>query len=87
MIEALLPCASTVIFTEAQNERAVSNRELAPLVPESLTTGSLEEALDLARRHARPGEPIVVTGSLFLVGEARALLVAEGTAARPLPSR
>jgi folylpolyglutamate synthase/dihydropteroate synthase len=31
----------------------------------------------MARVEALPGEPIVVAGSLFLVGEARALLLGE----------
>jgi dihydrofolate synthase/folylpolyglutamate synthase len=44
---------------------------------EAVSCGSLEAGLEMARVEALPGEPIVVAGSLFLVGEARALLLGE----------
>ncbi|MBF6592803.1 MAG: bifunctional folylpolyglutamate synthase/dihydrofolate synthase, partial [Ktedonobacterales bacterium] len=38
---------------------------------------SVQEALELARQHAADGV-IVVSGSVYLVGEARTLLLAQG---------
>jgi len=35
----------------------------------------LRDALEIVRREASPEDAIFITGSLFLVGEARALLV------------
>jgi dihydrofolate synthase / folylpolyglutamate synthase len=74
MLEALVPCATRVILTRPDNDRAVSPAELAPLMPDADLTATLAEALSLADRLRRKGETIVVAGSLFLVGEARALV-------------
>lgn len=86
MIDCLLPHASTVIFTQARNSRSVSARDLLPMAPGALVAGTVQEALVLARHHRRGSEPVLVTGSLFLVGEARALLLKERPA-EPLPAR
>jgi folylpolyglutamate synthase/dihydropteroate synthase len=39
------------------------------------TTASVEEAIALVQREAQPGDAVFVTGSLFVVGEARELLL------------
>ena len=85
MLETLAPHASTLILTRPVNDRAVSPADLAHLVPGALVTGSVGEALALARVRRRSGEAILVTGSLFLVGEARALLAPEGARQFPGP--
>lgn len=74
MLEALVPHATRVILTRPENDRAVGPEELAPLVPAAHLTATLAEALSLAERVRRRRETILVAGSLFLVGEARALV-------------
>jgi dihydrofolate synthase/folylpolyglutamate synthase len=69
----LFPLAERVIATAPDNSRALppeqvpgDNVEIAP---------NLTEALAIIRREAFPTDVVFITGSLFLVGEARALLV------------
>ncbi len=71
----LFPGAYRVLLTQVGQSRAVSARTLAALVshhhPEVAVTGGLPEALARARTEASESDIIVVTGSLFLVGEAK----------------
>lgn len=77
MLEALLPGTKRVITTKAMNPRACDPEELAekvrmtgiPEVVESAPT--IKEALEIALRSSEPQDVICVTGSLFVVGEAR----------------
>jgi dihydrofolate synthase/folylpolyglutamate synthase len=74
MLAALTPIASRVVLTRPPSARARDPETLRDLVPDAEVAGSLEEALTLARRD---GGLVVVTGSIFLAGEARRLLVGE----------
>ncbi|MBI3698407.1 MAG: bifunctional folylpolyglutamate synthase/dihydrofolate synthase [Acidobacteria bacterium] len=75
---ALFPLAHQVLLTRVSLLRAVSPRALETIVshhhPHIQVTESLSEALDRARASASETDIILVTGSLFLVGEAKALL-------------
>ncbi len=76
----LLPRVASVCFTAPANERAAPPAELARrlsgLAPASTTAASVEEALAaVLRAPVNEGEPIIVAGSLYLVGEARELLL------------
>ena len=78
MTEILFPLAERVIATRPENPRAASPEEIQraasrmgteiELVPE------IAEALERARDGAAPESVIVVTGSIYLVGEAMRLL-------------
>jgi dihydrofolate synthase/folylpolyglutamate synthase len=74
----LLPRVARVRFTAPSIERACPpeelERRLSGLAPESSTSPSVESALAAELASART-EPIIVAGSLYLVGEARALLL------------
>jgi dihydrofolate synthase/folylpolyglutamate synthase len=74
MIAALVPIAARFIFTTVDSPRAVPAAELAASAPAgSAVTISLTEALALAPRG--PGHPpVLVCGSLYLVGQALAEL-------------
>ncbi len=73
--------AAAIVATASKNERALSPDVLAQLARRS--SGAVHEAPDLhaalalARRLAQPDGAILVAGSLFLVGEARAILLGE----------
>ena len=72
----LFPRAAQVIATAPDQPRALSPQAIADLAghPDLRTAASLREALDLVR-DAGPRDAIFITGSLYLVGEARTLLV------------
>ena len=72
--EILFPLAARVILTQAGQARALEVETLAGLAPEGARrTKSVAEAVALVRE--APAEAVVlITGSLFVVGEARGLL-------------
>jgi dihydrofolate synthase/folylpolyglutamate synthase len=72
MASLLFPLAARVIVTAPDNSRAMPPEELpAPGATITHTVGQAVALLD----EAAPGDVIFITGSLFVVGEARALLV------------
>ena len=88
ILRPLLPLSSRVIFTAPRSPRAVDPRILLAHAPGSAAAPRLTDALELAVDS--PG-PRLITGSLYLVGEARALLggeIMDPLAAQdPLPGR
>jgi dihydrofolate synthase/folylpolyglutamate synthase len=71
----LFPLAQHLILTAPDNPRALRPESLQEIFPEAAIAASFEDALGLARQLATPASVIFITGSLFLVGEARRLLV------------
>ena len=71
----LFPLAQEVIFTEARTPRAISAGQLAEMAGHYATRYSVipkaEDALSLALNEARPEDVILITGSLYLVGQLR----------------
>jgi dihydrofolate synthase/folylpolyglutamate synthase len=76
MSAILFPVAAEVIVTAPDQPRAVRPELVRELVshPRLQIAPRLRDALEMARQ-AAPEDVVFVTGSLFLVGEARALLV------------
>jgi dihydrofolate synthase / folylpolyglutamate synthase len=73
MTSLLFPLAARVIITAPANSRAMAPEKIA--APEgAVVTHNVAEAIGCARK-ADAGDVVFVTGSLFVVGEARALLV------------
>lgn len=75
----LFPKAKNVILTEAKNSRSMKATELAKRLPDDLRakifqTDSVNDALRLAEEISSPKSIILVTGSLYLVGEAKQVL-------------
>lgn len=76
----LFPKAAKLILTAPQNSRAVPPARLAALVSDRADSGSvfvtcdLDEAVGVARSVSGEDDVIVVTGSLYLVGEAKKLM-------------
>jgi dihydrofolate synthase / folylpolyglutamate synthase len=79
MLECLEPIIDGVVVTAAASERAVPPSELAKRVSAAgmavLVGEEVEHAVDIAKTEAGPNGAVLVTGSLYLVGEARDLLV------------
>ncbi len=80
ILDELLPIAGKVILTKARvTERATEPAEIMARIGdhsmETVLTSGVEEAVLKARRNAGAKDAILITGSLFIVGEARKLLV------------
>jgi dihydrofolate synthase / folylpolyglutamate synthase len=71
----LFPAASRLILTNTQNPRAATPEEISRVVPTDLDSSritlapSADDALQLARAQTPPHGLIVITGSLYLLGE------------------
>jgi len=78
MISILKPHARQFIFTRAQSGRSKDPLDLQLLVPGSQATSSVDEAIQKARLEAPTNATIVICGSLYLVGEARQMLLQSG---------
>lgn len=82
MLRILEPIASSIILVSVDSPRAASPSELQKSFPSAITFSSLEEVLEKKNIFVDPASPfsrdlkppILLTGSLFLVGEALALL-------------
>jgi dihydrofolate synthase/folylpolyglutamate synthase len=68
----LFPLADELILTAADSPRSMPPEELAALAPRGRAVPNIVEALKLVASEASADDMIVITGSLFLVGEARA---------------
>jgi dihydrofolate synthase/folylpolyglutamate synthase len=91
MLDALLPAVDRVVATRSSNPRSLDARELAAAIAPRLAAGAPPvlvaddplRAIAEARR-AAPAALIVVAGSIFLAGEARAALLGEPVDPRPV---
>jgi dihydrofolate synthase/folylpolyglutamate synthase len=80
MMISLAPLVDGVVTTAPRSERSVQPIELADRIRDLvdspiLVAEDVELALDMARAEAGPEGAVLVAGSLYLVGEARQLLV------------
>ena len=73
----LFPQAAQVIATAPLQARSLAPEAILQVAehPDLKIAPDLSHALDLVRENAAPGDVVFVTGSLFLVAEARALLL------------
>jgi dihydrofolate synthase/folylpolyglutamate synthase len=73
MLDALLPVVSTVTVTRSHHERSVPldtlKRSLAERGVEATIVPEVREAVSRALAQAAPDDLVIVTGSLFVVGE------------------
>jgi dihydrofolate synthase/folylpolyglutamate synthase len=78
ILDRLVPLADRVIATRPNYSRALDRADLAAEISalhrDVASTESVAEAIDLARREARGDDLIIITGSLYTVGDARAAL-------------
>jgi dihydrofolate synthase/folylpolyglutamate synthase len=81
MTEILFPLAERVIATRPENPRAASPEEIQQAAVrtgvEVETVEDVERALERARDLATAGTVVVVTGSIYLVGEVMRSIGAE----------
>ncbi len=81
MAEILFPLADRVIATRPENPRAASPEEIqqagARTGAEIETVEVVRGAVERARSLARPGAVVVITGSIYLVGEVMRMIGAQ----------
>lgn len=84
ILRHLGPIAERFVVTAYEGARAMPVEDLAsaarPYAPVSIAA-NVDEALPLALSLAAPGLPLLITGSIYLAGEARAKLIATHGAA------
>ena len=76
MLDVLVPLADLIILTKPDNTRALEPKALRGMLPEGIAvalTDTVEEAIHHAAGAAGNGI-IAVTGSLYLVGEAKRIM-------------
>jgi dihydrofolate synthase/folylpolyglutamate synthase len=74
MISLLKPHAREMIFTKAQSSRSKDPEAMRQFFSGSRAEPTVHAAIAYARAHAPLGMPVLVCGSLYLIGEARSLL-------------
>ncbi len=86
VLAPILPHASALILTRPRSARALPPGELAAAARGLGYPGRITEApgLEAALAGVKESGPVLITGSLYLVGEARALLLGEPV--DPLPT-
>jgi dihydrofolate synthase/folylpolyglutamate synthase len=73
----LFPLAEKVVATQIENPRAATVEEIVQAAPGSTEIEGAENvqaALERVRQLAQPGDVAVITGSIYIVGEAMRLL-------------
>ncbi len=77
ILSQLVPLADLVIVTKPDYSRAMNVEALATAIRQQHgsveTTDTVGAAISLARRRAAPDDLVLVTGSLYVVGDARAV--------------
>ena len=77
--EILFPKAEKLILTKPDNPRSMETAEIAKFVPKKLEnkvfeTETVAKSLEKAREISAENDLILVTGSLYLIGEAQKIL-------------
>lgn len=79
IFDELASRSTRAIITRSHHPRAADPNELARIAKDHglvpVVAAEMAEALDIARRRTDPTDAIVVTGSLFVVADARALVL------------
>ena len=75
ILEELVPMSDSIIVTKSTvAERSADPKEIKAMIGKSedtVTTSCVDEAMDTALSKAGARDLVLVTGSLFVVGEAR----------------
>lgn len=73
MIDAL-PQSAHIFTTMVNDKRAYPSKKLAEMIENAIPTESVDEAIQKARENAGENDLICITGSLYVVGEARKIV-------------
>jgi len=81
-LDTIAPMADHILFTRPESERSAMPEDLMNCLPETMidraeSVPSVEKALQLAAELATENDLICIAGSLYLVGQARQILLGE----------
>lgn len=75
MFKCILPVCSRVILTEADSERSIDAEKLLSaaqkLINNAMVIKNIPEAIEYAEKTSSPDDVICISGSLYVVGEAK----------------
>jgi len=73
MLDILTPIADIIIVTKSSNKRAYDPTKLKEMIDlkEVIIKNEISDAIDYAKKIAKKQDLILITGSLFTVGEAK----------------
>jgi len=78
ILQELIPCVADIILTKPDTDRGLPIEELQKVVEKfgrnSYAVKTLSDAMFVANKITSASDIILITGSLYLVGEARTLL-------------
>jgi dihydrofolate synthase/folylpolyglutamate synthase len=74
MLEELLPSVDEVIFTSSSNERALLPESMKKFAPKAVIANDAAWALKKVKSMSEENDVIIITGSLYLIGECMAII-------------
>ena len=74
MLEELLPFVDEVIFTSSKNERALLPESMQKFAPKAVIANDAAWALKKVKSMSEENDVIIITGSLYLIGECMAII-------------
>jgi dihydrofolate synthase / folylpolyglutamate synthase len=74
MLSELLPFADEVIFTSSANDRALFPESMKKFAPKAFVADNASLALKKAKSMLKEKDVIIITGSLYLIGECTAII-------------
>ncbi len=74
MLEELLPSVDEVIFTSSTNERALLPESMKKFAPKAVIANDAARALKKVKSMSEENDVIIITGSLYLIGECMAII-------------
>ena len=80
----LFPLADELILTAPAMARSMTPGELGALAPHARTAPDIQAALEIISKEASDEDVVIITGSLYLVGEARQAFADSGAKRREL---
>jgi len=74
MLSELLPFADDVIFTSSANDRALFPESMKEFAPKAFVVDNASSALKKAKSMLNEKDVLIITGSLYLIGECTAII-------------
>jgi dihydrofolate synthase/folylpolyglutamate synthase len=74
MLSELLPLADDVIFTSSANDRALFPESMRGFAPKAFVADNASLALQKAKSMLHEKDVLIITGSLYLIGECTAII-------------
>lgn len=74
MLDEIMPAMNMVILTKPNIKRALSPHDIKSSVKNAVIAGNMKNALERAKTMARKEDLILVTGSFYTIGEAKAII-------------